>query len=138
MDRILTLLRNKIREQGYTQLDVQAELGWGRSYISQLLTKQKALRVEQVLLILDVIGVQPADFYSELYRYPAPEPYAPAQPGQAPFNDSEIHDVVRPPVSKDFTEARRLLHGLVQLLLEKGVVTDEELTEAVASIPVDA
>ena len=69
LDRILTLLRNKIREKGFTQLEVQDALGWGRSYISQLLTKQKSLRVEQVLLILGVIGVDPADFFGELYHY---------------------------------------------------------------------
>ena len=57
VDRYLTLLRNKIRERGYTQLQVQEALGWGRSYISQLLTRQKALRIEQVLLILSVIEV---------------------------------------------------------------------------------
>ena len=39
----------------------------GRSYISQLLTKQKSLRVEQVLLILNVIGVEPRRFFAELY-----------------------------------------------------------------------
>ena len=57
VNRVLTLLRNKIRERGFTQLQVQEALSWGRSYISQLLTKQKSLRVEQVLLILNVIGV---------------------------------------------------------------------------------
>ena len=67
LDRVLTLLRNKIRERGFTQLEVQEALGWGRSYISQLLTKQKSLRVEQVLLILNVISVSPADFYAELF-----------------------------------------------------------------------
>ena len=67
VDRVLTLLRNKIRERGYTQLEVQAALGWGRSYISQLFTRQKNLKVEQVLLMLQVIGVDPAEFYGELY-----------------------------------------------------------------------
>ena len=51
MDRYLTLLRDKIRVQGFTQLEVQQALGWGRSYISQLLTKQKGLRVSVISLI---------------------------------------------------------------------------------------
>ncbi len=67
VDRYLTLLRNKIRERGFTQLQVQEALGWGRSYISQLLTRQKALRIEQVLLILSVIGVDPREFFGEIY-----------------------------------------------------------------------
>ncbi len=70
VDRMLIALRNKIRERGFTQLKVQADLNWGRSYISQLLTKQKSLRVEQVLQILDVIGIPPAAFFSELFQWP--------------------------------------------------------------------
>ena len=31
LDRVLTLLRNKIRERGFTQLEVQEALSWGRS-----------------------------------------------------------------------------------------------------------
>ncbi len=49
VDRYLTLLGNKIRGRGFTQVEVQDALGWGRSYISQLVTKAKALRVEQVI-----------------------------------------------------------------------------------------
>lgn len=59
LERILTRLRNLIRDRGFTQLEVQDALGWGRSYISQLLTKQKSLRIEQVLMILNVVGVKP-------------------------------------------------------------------------------
>ena len=67
LDRTLARLRSLIREQGFTQLEVQEALGWGRSYISQILTQQKALRVEQVLLILNVVGVDPAEFFGEVF-----------------------------------------------------------------------
>ena len=30
LDRHLTLLRNRIRQRGFTQLEVQEALGWGR------------------------------------------------------------------------------------------------------------
>ena len=56
---MLMVLRSKIRGRGLTQLEVQDRLGWGRSYISQLVTRQKSLRVEQLVLILEVIGVEP-------------------------------------------------------------------------------
>lgn len=68
LDRILMLLREYIRQSGYTHLKVQAKLGWGRSYISQLLTKQKSLQVEQMLLILEAIGVDFSEFLRELIR----------------------------------------------------------------------
>ncbi len=107
VDRMLTLLREMIRRQGYTQLQVQEKLDWGRSYISQLLTKQKSTRYEQILMILDVIGVEPTEFYAELFNYrsirrPEPEP--------AVAFDGRIED-------------------LVQLLVEKGVLTKREVAQ---------
>ena len=69
VDRMLRHLRDVMRQHNWSQLDVQRELGWGRSYISQLMTRQKMLRVEQVLMILDVMGVDPATFYYDFYRH---------------------------------------------------------------------
>ncbi len=105
LDRILTAIRNRIRERGFTQLEVQEELKWGRSYISQLLTRQKALRVEQVLQILKVIGVEPAEFWGEVFQFG--EAFGPGRsPGRrvappslfspSPFEDGDdsVHDEV--------------------------------------------
>ena len=121
VDRYLVLLGNVIRQRGYTQLEVQQELRWGRSYISQLVTKQKSLRVEQVLLILGVIGIDPAEFFAELYAPPAalytvsgPAP-ARVDPGQP-----QAHQ-------RDFQELRALLG----LLVEKWVISGEKLRVAV-------
>ncbi len=71
LDRILNHLRNRMRERGYTQREVQEVLGWGRSYISQLVTRQKSLRVDHVLVILNVIGVRPEEFWAELFQFGA-------------------------------------------------------------------
>ncbi len=78
LDRILTALRNRIRERGYTQMEVQEALGWGRSYISQLLTRQKTLRFEQILQILNVIHLDPAEFWDEIYQ--VGDTFSPAKP----------------------------------------------------------
>lgn len=143
LDRVLTLLRNKIRERGFTQLEVQMALGWGRSYISQLLTKQKSLRVEQVLLILKVIGVKPSEFFGELYHFPGQsahsheEDYGAAEPGQASANPSAIAELsagedgaLSGDVFKSFRELRSLLQGLVRLLIDKNMIDAEELAAA--------
>ena len=127
IDQILTLLRNKIRERGFTQLEVQEALAWGRSYISQLLTKQKSLRVEQVLLILNVIGVDPAEFYAELYHLPSvdglrsPEDFAATRYGAPSYATAgTVAEVSSSGLPGDFTrsfqELRSLLRGLVRLL----------------------
>ncbi len=121
LDRILVLLRNQIRQRGFTQLEVQEVLGWGRSYISQLLTKQKSLRVEQVLLILNVIGVDPVEFYGELYTPPGPA-YAPVRPSLAPVDPGQAEEQQR-----EFQELRGLLDGVVGLLIEKKLITSRDL-----------
>ena len=142
LDRTLTLLRNKIREQGFTQLQVQAELAWGRSYISQLLTKQKSLRVEQVLRILQVIAVEPADFYKELYRFsetekPAPELYPTGEQTRS-FAQSDIAQGELPGTSMELLlrklesserkldRSERLLGHVVQMLVDREIITEEE------------
>ncbi len=110
VDRMLTLLRETIRRQGYTQLQVQEKLDWGRSYISQLLTKQKSTRYEQILLILDVIGVEPRDFFADLFQHlPARRPWS--EPG---------------------TAVSGRLDAFIRLLIEKGVLTAEEAAHLLA------
>ncbi len=118
VERYLTMIRNKIRERGFTQLEVQEALGWGRSYISQLLTRQKNLRVEQILLILNVIGIEPTDFFREFYN--GSPYYQSAAPQQADANQ-QIRDL------------RQQLHAVAELLLEKKLITAEALSAAVAA-----
>ncbi len=115
VDRYLTLLRNKIRQQGFTQLEVQRTLRWGTSYISQLLTKQKGLRLDQVVQILRVIGVEPVEFFRELYWWGEAPGAASATPEQA----EELHAQLR--------NVQTQLRRLVKLLVEKRLVSDEDL-----------
>ena len=119
LDRILYRLRTLIRQQGYTQLEVQGVLGWGRNYISQILTKQKSLRLDQILLILKVIEIDPADFFGEIY------PFSEAHPGRQ----------TAPSISVDLEEEIQLLgalyEGLVGALKRRGVITAEELAAAI-------
>ncbi len=126
VDQVLTLLRNKIRERGFTQLQVQEALSWGRSYISQLLTKQKSLRVEQVLLILDVIGVDPAEFFGELYHYPGS---GTRYRGVDQAGSAGLRNAGELPAN--FDEMRSLVRGLVWLLIDKEVIDVDELTTTV-------
>ena len=142
IDRILTLLRNKIREQGFTQLQVQAELEWGRSYISQLLTKQKSLRVEQVLLILDVIGIDPSEFYAELYRFPSGDVVHHRGDPYGPHRDADAYEVAERRdggqmgrVLDELRESRTMLAGLVELLVKRGVLKDDDQIVFEASGP---
>lgn len=134
--QILTLLRNRIRESGFTQMEVQGKLQWGRSYLSQLLNGKKALRVDQVLKILEVIGISPREFYADLYQFPRPEArirnldeYAQAtEPEVGPFTralggDSAAGDL------RNFRELRAMVRAIVQVLVEKEIVSMEDFAE---------
>ncbi len=143
LDRILTAIRNRIRERGFTQLEVQEELKWGRSYISQLLTRQKALRVEQVLQILKVIGVEPAEFWGEVFQFgetfgPGRSPVRRAAPpslfSPSPFADGDddaSDDDASDPVASGLHDIRLLYHGIVRVLTNKGLITADALEAAV-------
>ncbi len=119
MNRCLTLVRNKIREKGFTQLEVQAALGWGRSYISQLFTGTKKLRIEQLLLILNVIEVDPAQFFGELYDLAG----LPG-PGRQDLGAPEAR------LPTELERAQSLLKAMVQLLLDKRIITSIDLRVA--------
>ena len=70
VDQILIHLRQSMKQRRFSQVRVQKELGWKGSYISQLLNRTKALRVEQLLAILSVIDYRPVDFFCEVYNEP--------------------------------------------------------------------
>ena len=131
LDRILTLLRNRIRECGFTQLEVQDNLGWGRSYISQLLTKQKSIRIEQILLILNVIGVDPAEFWAEIYQLgdfassPGPARHRRRTTVSSPFPDGDDAE-------SGLRRIRLLYDGIVRVLTQKNLITAAALEAAIA------
>ena len=136
VDRILSLLRKKISERGFTQLEVQAKLDWGRSYLSQLFTKQKTLRVEQVLLILEAIDVPFNEFYAELYGFPLPglkrRSGHPDPVPERPALGAAFHDVY-----VDYRSQRALVHGVVQVLVDKDLATLQEIIEAMKTVDPD-
>jgi len=134
IERVLTLLRNKIRERGLTQLQVQNALGWGRSYISQLLTKQKSLRVEQVLKILEVIKVTPSEFFGELFQpHQALAPAAASAAGEGRPGAAGPGSIGAGglDLGSSYRELSSLLRGLLRVLVERGIIKPEDLEAAV-------
>ncbi len=106
-------LREVIRSSPLTQSEIQARLGWGRTYITQLLNGQKSLRLEQLLRILAALGVAPGEFFRSLYEQAGLPPAAAG-------------------VRRAVDEARLqgedvLLPALVELLLHKRVIRPSEL-----------
>ncbi len=140
VDRMLKLLREKIRDQGFTQLKVQEALGWGRTYISQLFRKQKSLRFDQILSIIDVVGIPADEFFAEFYGLSHPEAeggfYYYGQPGGRPYSHPQAAPAA-PPMAVDaeaFGHLHNTVRALERALLAKGVLDPREI-EAAAKPP---
>ncbi len=128
IDLILARLRHLIRERGYTQMEVQDNLGWGRSYISQLLTRQKSLRFEQVLLILNVVDVKPEIFFADVYQLgETHRPRRRAGHGAPPT----VADSDASPPRAELRRLKLMADGLVYLLTKKGLITAADLAAAI-------
>ena len=120
--KALALLQSLIKEQGFTQLEIQNLLGWGRSYISQLMTRQKGLRFDQILSILGVIDVEPAEFFAQLYRIPL-------QTASLQEHREEALKMVET-IASDF-ETPEVVQGLAQLLVEQGLLRSTDVLTAI-------
>jgi transcriptional regulator with XRE-family HTH domain len=130
IDKVLMHLRHLIRRQGFTQLNVQKRLNWGTSYVSQLVTKQKLLRVDQLLRILEVINVPPGEFFAEVF----PAPQRPVNP----WERLQSGWMMGPPVWSWMptpTEEEQVtrLQALGELLVAKGLLKPQEVTAVLKS-----
>ena len=66
-------LRREIRSRGLVELDLARELGLGKSLFSDLFAearggKSVALRVDTLLALLDLLGLEPAEFFRRVQR----------------------------------------------------------------------
>ena len=123
VDRVLKALRHKIYDQRFTQLEVQEALSWGRTYISQLMTRQKKLRVDQVLSILSVIGIGPREFFAELYQL-QPMVEEDRRELEGAVTAEEVEEL-----RQEVAELRRSTRRLVGLLVSKNMISRAEVRE---------
>lgn len=75
-DDILDHLHAVMRRKRVTQQQIQIQLGWGSSYISQLLTGRKRLRIDILLDMLTALNISPVEFFAEI-ETPNPSNLAP-------------------------------------------------------------
>ncbi|MCP3959080.1 MAG: helix-turn-helix domain-containing protein [bacterium] len=128
IDRILAHLRTVVHDRGSTQMEVQDALGWGSSYISQLLTRQKGLRLDQVLMILKVIDVDPATFFDQIYHFnDSVRSLRRSRITSSPVRGTPNATALRAGVRR----LRLRLDRLVELLKQKGLISDIELAHAI-------
>src|SRR5215208_3903616 len=72
VDKLASHLRLYIQAKRVTLHAVESELGMGVGYLGQLLRGNLDLKVKHVLAVLEVIGVEPAEFFASLYAPQTP------------------------------------------------------------------
>lgn len=83
--QVVRLLRERIRDAGWTLRAVARELGWHEDYLSQLFRGSPQLKLEQLFAVLRVIDLSPADFFAGLASsFADPWPARAGRPAAAP------------------------------------------------------
>ena len=76
MQRVLDTLKTALRLLGVTNREVESRLEMSHGYLSRILAGAIELRVEHVLAIVEVIGIDPAEFFDLAFPV-RPEPPTP-------------------------------------------------------------
>jgi hypothetical protein len=109
--RFAEFLSTLIRSSGRTRQGVEQHLGMSSGYLSKILSGVVELRMRHVLMVLEAVGLQPADVFPQAYQ-PTPrsdiererarrlmetaqETYGQAPPPKPPESDAEFDERVR-------------------------------------------
>lgn len=68
------LLRRLIQASGFSQQELEDEMGVAHGYLSRLLSGSKRLMYRHILLVLRLIGVPPSEFFRTLSPRRQPTP----------------------------------------------------------------
>jgi hypothetical protein len=115
--RMLDVLESMIRERSFTQKRIQEELGWGASFVSQMRNQHKELRVDPLLKILMVIGVEPSHYFARVFAEPP---------------ETENSDPVATELFKKTTATDDRFLRLIERLVSKNLLTADEVADLIA------
>lgn len=65
---ILDELRRLIRLSDFSQRQVEMQAGFSKGYLSQLLGQNLDLKVHHVLSILNVLDIEPSEFFTRIFK----------------------------------------------------------------------
>jgi transcriptional regulator with XRE-family HTH domain len=123
IQRLLHVLRVAMRILDVSNRDVEKKLGLSYGYLSRLFSGSIELKVEHILLILEVLGLTPAEFFQLAYPRrvsPATESASRMRSileGFGPLSPEE-----RPPAAGHTSteELEKLVSKVVRKLLKEG------------------
>lgn len=113
--RILAMLRDAVRFSNLSNREVERRLGFSASgYLSRLFAGSSELKLRQILDILEIVGLPPANFFraafSEpddspeslrmerilLHSHPIPRPETPEEPSpEAPLTEAQVEEMMK-------------------------------------------
>jgi transcriptional regulator with XRE-family HTH domain len=64
MERMRTVLSALVRTSGLKPTAIERQVGVSRGYMTRLLQGRSMLRVEHVLAVLEILGVDPSEFFA--------------------------------------------------------------------------
>ncbi|MGH9361918.1 MAG: helix-turn-helix domain-containing protein [Thermoanaerobaculia bacterium] len=109
LTRLRRALRERIRDAGLSLREVETRLGMGTDYLSQLLRGSMDLKAKHLFAVLELLQVDPGEFFLELYPSAAPQPRL-----------DEEFIAVRQDVSI------AVISNIVRTLQERGFISAEE------------
>ncbi len=123
LNRMLAGLGAVIDRSGFSHGEIEESFGWRAGRTEKLLCRRESIDMGEVVAILHVIDVEPADFFGEVFR---PEPSGTAR-----------HSSAKKALSVDvgfFQRRQALVLGLLVVLLDKGVLAIDELHSGVDAV----
>ena len=86
VQRVLDTLKTAMRLLGITNREVETRMTWSHGYLSRIFSGTIELRVEHVLWIVEIIGIDPAEFFDLAFAV-RPQPPTPRA--------AELYDLLR-------------------------------------------
>lgn len=111
--RILAMLRDAVRFSNLPNREVERRLGSASGSLSRLFAGSGELKLRQILDILEIVGLPPANFFrvafSEpddspeslrmerilLHSYPLPRPETPEEVSAAPLTEAQVEEMMK-------------------------------------------
>ena len=104
------VLKRAIRALGLSLREVERRLGMSRGYLTRLFAGEMDLKVDHVVLIAEILGVEPEEIFRLAF------PASPAEPGQAVLRLRESFGVPAEPPQPETGAASGLEREIEQIV----------------------
>jgi hypothetical protein len=127
-ERLVEHLRRAIERSGFELLGLSRDhLGRAPDYLSKMLRGERTFRVEDLFVVLQAIGVEPEDFFAELYDlFRAEDVGAEVAPGVFEGKIKRFVEEVARRAAREVAEGRGRRPRRARSKTEEGKARDDE------------